>query len=116
LNQGIKQSSLSPKQAKLVRLMQGLNFGRIEGLLVKAGEPIFEPPPRLVRKVKIGGENGPRPEISLSNFNLKQQTIEMLAAIAEFGDGEVLSIEVKHGLPFALELQLGSSDTEPQHG
>jgi hypothetical protein len=29
----------------------------------------------------------------------------MLEAIAELGDGEVLSIEVKHGLPFAMEVE-----------
>jgi hypothetical protein len=29
----------------------------------------------------------------------------MLEAIAELGEGEILSIEVKHGLPFAMEVE-----------
>jgi hypothetical protein len=29
----------------------------------------------------------------------------MLEAIAEVGEGEILSIEVKHGLPFAMEVE-----------
>ena len=32
-------------------------------------------------------------------------TSEMLEAIAELGEGEILSIEVKHGLPFAMEVE-----------
>lgn len=85
--------------------MQQLNFGRIEDLRVRAGEPAFDPAPRIVRKVKLGGENGPRRETALPDFWLKQQTSEMLEAIAELGDGEILSIEVKHGLPFAMEVE-----------
>ena len=105
LNQPISKSSLSAAQGRLVELLQNLNFGRIEGLRVIAGEPTFEPAPRIVRKVKIGGENGPRRETVLPDFWLKQQTSEMLEAIAELGEGEILSIEVKHGLPFAMEVE-----------
>jgi hypothetical protein len=81
-------------------------------LQVKAGEPWFEPAPRVLRKVKIGGDNGPRPEASLQDFWLKQQTIEMLEVIADFGEGEVQSIEVKNGLPFAMELEHRSRKDE----
>ena len=99
------KSSLSESQRHLVELMQRLNFGRIEDLQVRGGEPVFDPAPRVVRKLKIGGENGPRRETVLPDFWLKQQTSEMLEAIAELGEGEILSIEVKHGLPFAMEVE-----------
>jgi hypothetical protein len=42
--------------------MQRLNFGRIENLHVRGGEPVFDPAPRVSKKLKIGGENDPRPE------------------------------------------------------
>lgn len=112
MNQPVSKSSLSAAQGRLVELLQNLNFGRIECLQVKAGEPWFEPAPRVLRKLKIGGDNGPRPETSLQDFCLKQQIIEMLEVIAEFGEGEVLSIEVRNGLPFAMELEHRS----PQDG
>jgi hypothetical protein len=67
--------------------------------------PLFEPPPRIIQKLKMGGDNAPRPEASLEDFWLKQQTIEMLQAIIDLGDGEVLAIEVKYGLPFAMEVE-----------
>ena len=99
------KSDLSGAQQRLVLLLQTLNFGRIEALRVRSGEPCFDPPPRITEKRKLGGEHGPRREANLSDFNLKQSTIEMLEAIGEIQDGEVQAIEVKFGLPFALELE-----------
>jgi hypothetical protein len=111
------KSSLSPLQQQLVLLMQELNFGRIEDLQVRAGEPVFNPPPRTVRKLKIGGENGPRPEMACADFWLKSQAIELLDAIAGIGDGKVLAIEVKHGLPFSVEIELeGTAGTSTRRG
>ena len=52
------KSSLLPSQRRLLEVMQKLNFGRLENLWVRAGEQVFNPAPRIVRKLKIGGENG----------------------------------------------------------
>jgi hypothetical protein len=89
--------------------MQRLNFGRIQNLVVRDGEPVFDPAPKVIQKVKIGGENGPRPELSCEDFLLKKQTVELLEAIADLGDGTVLIIDVKHGLPFAVEIELAAA-------
>jgi hypothetical protein len=86
--------------------MQTLNFGRIESLHVRAGTPVSNPAPQIIQKLKIGGENGPRLERAHDDFLLKRQTIEMLEALRGLGDGKVLAIEVKHGLPFSLEIEL----------
>ena len=80
------------------------------------GEPVFDPAPRVVRKLKIGGENGPRPETTRDDFLLKQQSLEMLEAIAQLGDGEVRAIEVKHGLAFAMEIEHRSARTGGRRG
>jgi len=112
LSEAPTKLSLSEPHRSLVELMQRLNFGRIEYLKVRSGEPIFDPPPRIVQKGKIGGENGPRPEFSYDDLLLKKQTLELLTAIVELGDGTVLSIEVKHGLPFAVEIEVQPSDPE----
>lgn len=103
------KSSLLLSQRRLLEVMQKLNFGRIEDLQVRAGEPVFSPAPRIVQKLKIGGENGPRPEIACEDFWLKSQVIELLEAIASLGDGSVLAIEVKHGLPFSVEIEMGDT-------
>jgi hypothetical protein len=95
-------ASLSPAGERLVRLMQELNFGQVRDLIVRDGEPVFDPPPRVVREVKFGGENGPRPEAAKGDFALKAQVREMLARLEALGDGVVECIEVKHGLPFKM--------------
>ena len=110
------KSSLLPSQRQLLELMQKVNFGRIEDLQVRAGEPVFNPAPRIIRKLKIGGENGPRPEIACADFWLKSQATELLEAIASLGDGKVLAIEVKHGLPFSVEIELEHPATTTGRG
>jgi hypothetical protein len=88
----------------LIELMQQINFGRIEGLLVRNGEPAFVPPPEVIREVKFGGENGPRPERGVDDFALKAQVVELIQQLNGLGDGTVEAIEVKHGLPFRMLL------------
>jgi len=105
VNQPIAKSVLSEAQSRLVELLQRLNFGRIEGLQVREGVPVFEPPPRIVQKLKMGGDNAPRPEADLQDFRLNRPTIDMLRAIANLRDGVILSIDVKHGLAFVLEIE-----------
>lgn len=60
------------------------------------------------QQVKIGGENSPRAEMAYADFLLKHQTIEMLEAITQLENGHVLTIEVKHGLPFSMEVEYRS--------
>jgi hypothetical protein len=110
------KSSLTERQKVLVELMQQINFGRIEALLVRDGEPNFNPAPRVVRKLKIGGENSPRPEIGSADFLLKGQVVELLEAVRELGEGTVLAIDVKHGLPFAVEIEVPSSIGQSRGG
>ncbi|MDJ0766773.1 MAG: hypothetical protein QNJ97_27620 [Myxococcota bacterium] len=100
-----KKSSLSVSQRQLVELMQEINFGCLKALVVQNGEPWFEPPPRIVRELKFGGENGPRKEHSIEDFVLKSQVTELFEALSSLGDGMVESLEVKHGLPFKMRVE-----------
>ncbi len=110
------KSSLTRPQQRLVELMQQINFGRIEDLLVQNGEPVFNPAPRVIRKLKVGADNSPRPEYSFDDFLLRQQTEELLSAIEQMGDGEVLVIDVRHGLPFSLEVEHRPAATGVRRG
>ena len=111
MNELTTKLSLSDSHRSLVELMQRLNFGRIENLTIRGGEPVFDPAPTVIQKVKIGGENGPRPEVSCEDFLLKKQTIELLETITDLREGMVLAIDVKHGLPFAIEIELAGART-----
>ena len=105
------KSSLSTALRQLLETMQRLGFGRIEGLTIQGGEPCFHPPPKIIKEIKMGAENGPRPELTYDDFNLKSQVAELFSHLSHLSDGSVV-IEVKHGLPFRLvveqELQLTS--------
>ena len=96
------KAALSPARRHLLELFQRLNFGRVESLTLLDGEPLHDPPPRVVREIKLGGENGPRPELGAGDFHLKSQVIELFEYFDQLGDGTIEAIEVKHGLPFRM--------------
>ena len=85
--------------------MQRLNFGHIEGLVVQGGEPVFDPPPRVVRMWKSGGDNAARPQLQSADFELKRDVVEFFDHLRRLGDGVVRCIEVRHGLPFHAEIE-----------
>lgn len=98
----LSKQHLSSNRARLLEMMQALNFGRIEQLAVAGGEPVFHPPPKVARELKFCAENGARPELSLDDFALKAEVRELFDAITEIGDGVIERIEVRHGLPFRM--------------
>lgn len=96
---------LSPGRKFLVRQMQDINFGRIERLEIKNGDPVFDPAPKIVREVKFGGENGPRLEMNGSDFALKAQVLDLFLRMDGISSGQIDLIEIKHGLPFRMLLE-----------
>lgn len=98
----MSKAALSPARRRLVELLQHVNFGRIEDLNVFEGEPVFDPPPRVMREIKFGGDNGPRAEAAAIDFALKSQVVELLQCLDRIGDGTIDVLEVKHGLPFRM--------------
>ncbi|MEN6451399.1 MAG: hypothetical protein ABFC96_12980 [Thermoguttaceae bacterium] len=97
-----RKASLSPARRRLLELLQQVNFGRLESLVIADDEPVFDPSPRIVREIKFGSENGPRHEIGAADFNLKSQVIELLAFFDELHNGTIDVLEIKHGLPFRV--------------
>jgi hypothetical protein len=86
--------------------MQRINFGRIENLLVRDGEPILDDPtPQVFLEVKFGAENGPRPESADDDFALKAQVVDLFAHLDQLRNARVEVLTVKHGLPFAMHVE-----------
>ena len=99
------KARLSAPRRRLLELMQRLNFGRIERLTIRGGEPMFDPPPRVVEEIKFGGEHGPRSELGFRDFALKAQVQDLFEQLGRLGDGRVESLEVQHGLPFRMKVE-----------
>lgn len=95
--------SLSPNRRRLVEAMQALNFGRVEQLQVRGGEPVFSPSPRLIQDIKFGSaDGGPRPELVREDFPLKASVLELFEHLDRISDGMVAAVEVRYGLPFRV--------------
>lgn len=101
----MNKRELSKCQKELVEIMQRLNFGHINGLVIYNGEPVFDPPPEVIREVKFCAENGSRPETEKKDFILKVQVRDLFAELKELGKGTIRSLEVKHGLPFRMTVE-----------
>lgn len=101
------KSLLSPGRRRLLELMQRVSFGRIEGLLVRGGDPVFDGqcPPRVVVEVKFGGDNGPRQESAMGDFALKAQVVDLFDHLTRLGNARIESLAVKHGLPFGMHVE-----------
>jgi hypothetical protein len=84
--------------------MQWVGFGRIEDLRIEQGEPCFSPAPKVIREIKMGAENGPRPELAYDDFVLKSQAVELFEHLNHLRDGSVV-VEIKNGLPFRLVVE-----------
>lgn len=98
------RTPLSPARHRLLALLRALNFGRVEHLEVRGGEPVLDPRPRAVREYKFAGENGPRPGPCPVGTALKDQQRELLRLLDAVGDGVITVLTCKHGLPFQAEL------------
>lgn len=105
MSSSITLSSLPPERRRLLKRMQQINFGRIESMVIKDGQPVLDPPPRIIREIKFGGENGPRLEAAIDDFALKAQVVELFRHMDELQDGVIERLEVQRGLPFRMAVE-----------
>ena len=99
------KGQLTPQRRSLLEQMQALSFGCIRNIQVLCGEPRFTPMTKIERLIRFGGDNHPRPESGLDDFELKDKIIELFDAIERIGDGLILKLEIKGGLPFDMTVE-----------
>jgi len=101
----MNKKQLPKRKQWLVRQCQLINFGRI-ALYVVRGEPDLSRPWHTRRSVKLaGGENGPRREGDIADFELRKEHVALFDQLSSLTDGQCVRIEVKHGLPFLIEIE-----------
>ena len=105
--------NLSPAKQRLLRLFQAINFGRVEELEIRDGEPEFSPAPRVFVELKLDAADGPRREAQLDRFPLRSQVERFFAQLARLNNGTVEVIEVRHGLPFRMVIEAMPAEVEP---
>ena len=106
--------ALSVQRRALVLLMQRLRFGRLEHLVLRAGEPFLDDPStRVFHEYKLGNDDGQSRWSDQDEFLLKEQVVDLFAKFDRLGDATIEVLSVKHGLPFrcSVEAQSSSCDT-----
>jgi hypothetical protein len=102
----LRLSALRGGQRRLVRVMAELGHGRIEGLIVHKGKPVFNPAPRIVREIKLSApESRSRAQAAPPDYVLKQQVLQLLDTLQELGDGRVESLVIADGLPIRVTME-----------
>ena len=105
----VSSSSLNEDERKFVAALSDLNFGRIERLSVRNGKLVLSPWPRTIQLVKLGSCEPAQRLPSSNAFDLKKQVVDFFALVRSFESAEILHLQVRHGLPFDLEVEM-----EPQ--
>jgi len=96
---------LSAARQALVRLFQTINFGKIEDLEVRSGEPVFNPSPRVLVAVELSSDEGRRAEYDLGDFALPKETVRLMDRLTELGHGTVANLEIRAGLPRRMVIE-----------
>ena len=100
------KSALPPAARHLVEIMQRLVYGRIAGLLVRDGLPVFDPKPRIIPKFLCSAAPSARsPDHRAADFNLKPEVTSLFQKFALIGNGVIESLVVQNGLPVWFEME-----------
>jgi hypothetical protein len=89
--------------------MQAVGFGRFEYVQIRKGQIVLDPWPAAVRDIKFGGETpGERP--AHLEYQLKRQVAEFFEYTRDVDAGEIRTLEIRHGLPFSMEVELAGRE------
>ena len=106
-------SELSPARQTLVRILQAINFGEIQGIRVRKADPLFDDTSIVIIDAKLDKEEGPRPELQLSDFVLKEKVLRLVAHLDYLKNGAIQTIEVRAGVPRRIVFRSAFADFCP---
>jgi hypothetical protein len=98
----VTKEALSPARRRLVELMQEINYGRIEELQIQDGEPVFNPPPIVLRQFLFGKENGPNANRGVDSFALKKKVAELFEMFDREPSLSIQELIIDNGLPLRM--------------
>jgi hypothetical protein len=95
---------LLPSEQRIVADMQQRRFCRYEFISIRGGELVLNPWPATVTAVRFASQD-PATTNPAAEFQLKRQMIEFLEYVRTIDSGEIRCLEVRHGLPFSMEVE-----------
>jgi hypothetical protein len=112
----IRLSEISLARQVLVRLCQFVNYGSIEDVAIREAEPLSDPVPVIVRNLKLGVDEPPRPELTLADFALNDRIIRMLTTLDAIQSGTIRKMEVTAGIPQRISVESQSVTFNEKEG
>lgn len=109
-------ADLVPSERQFMKAFQCLWFGRIEHLQVRRGEVVLDPWPTTIRGVKFGSGDAATRKPIPDDFELKGQVAEFFEYVRAVDAGEIRTLEIRHGLPFSMEVELAGAGTTTAEG
>ena len=101
----MRRQELSRDRRRLLDIMRGMGYGRIENLTIRTGEPVINKSLRLVHEKLLGKKVKSRILPPPADSELKAQQIELFACFDQMQDGLVPILKVQDGLPFQLQME-----------
>jgi hypothetical protein len=98
-------ADLLPSEATFLQAMLGLGFGRFEYVQIRGGELVLDPWPLTIRDIKFGTPAN-TVRVVLTSAELRSQVAEFFAYVRDVDVGEIRQLEIRHGLPFSIEVEL----------
>ena len=95
---------MTAAQVRLLQIMRECQFGRIENLPVRDGQPVFDGGVKVVRATRLGGKGLGTKLVSSDEFELKLAVRDLFGELTRLGKGTVVRVEFRHGLPSLLEM------------
>ena len=107
---------LSTPERRLAEAMHDVGFGRFESMRIERGEVVLDPWPTTVRGVKFGSADTVTHQPPPVDFELKAQVAEFFDYVRSVDSGEIRCLEIRHGLPFSMEVKHGPSVSGGERG
>jgi hypothetical protein len=98
-------ADLLPSERRFLTAMQQLSFGRFEFVSIHNHELVLNPFPMTMRQLKFGTEDVLPARTPSDQFELQQQVVELFTYVRAVDAGEIRCLEVRHGLPFSMEVE-----------
>ena len=99
---------LSPSERRILAAMREVGFGRFEFVQIREGQIVLDPWPVAVRDVKFGADASEERNAH-PDCQLKRQVAEFFEYTRDVDVGEIRTLEIRHGLPFSMEIELASA-------
>lgn len=96
--------SFSPSLRYVCERAWRLGYGIFRGLHVRAGDPLLDPPPIVVRMFRCDAASTTNHEAVVPDFVMKREHLAFQQELAAIGDGVIDVIKVHDRLPVSLEI------------